>query len=388
MAFFRAASAEVEGSNDYRELLAGLVVLRLLDKWRSLNRDIESRGRDFEPVERAVAALDDGPMRDALHQLVVSIAEFVEGSADARFAMLVDYAWLLEHDARWDVAADVYLTAIEIGSKRQGLLPEYYGRASVCFRHLGQLDRAEAMLRHGLRVAAEIGDLFWSLLLRLCEGNLARHKGDLVEAGRVHEVVMAEADAKGLTFVSAQARHDRGHVAYYQKQFGLAADHFHTAMRLYADTELKMRALSDLALVIADMGHLDVARTAFSAVRHSDRMDVESRNIAALNLMWIATMARDRAQFETIRRELVDQRLTGRLLAHYHIIAGEGALAFDDPSAAQREFAEAVVEARANRAGVTLREAERLLAMPMAPASMPTILADIRSHIGDNLGLG
>jgi hypothetical protein len=199
---------------------------------------------------------------------------------------------------------------------------------------------------------------------------------------------MAEADAKGLTFVSAQARHDRGHVSFYQKQFGLAADHFHAAMRLYADPELKMLALSDLAMVIANMGHLDVARTAFSAVRHSDRVDVESRNVAALNLMWIATLARDRAQFETIRRELVDQRLTGRLLAHYHIIAGEGALAFDDPSAAQREFAEAVVAARANCEGLTLSEAERLLAMPIAPASMPDILADIRTHIGDNSGLG
>jgi hypothetical protein len=117
-------------------------------------------------------------------------------------------------------------------------------------------------------------------------------------------------------------------------------------------------------------------------------VDVESRNVAALNLMWIATLARDRAQFETIRRELVDQRLTGRLLAHYHIIAGEGALAFDDPSAAQREFAEAVVAARANCEGLTLSEAERLLAMPIAPASMPDILADIRTHIGDNSGLG
>jgi hypothetical protein len=158
-------------------------------------------------------------------------------------------------------------------------------------------------------------------------------------------------------------------------------------MRLHADPELKMRALQDLAITIADMGHLDVARTALSAVRRSDRMDVELRNTAALNLMVVATMARDRAQFEQLRRELADQRLTGRQLAWYHIIAGGGALAFDDPFAARREFAEAVVEARANGEGVTLSEAERLLAMTMAPANMPTILADIRTHIADNLGL-
>ncbi|HSY84098.1 MAG TPA: hypothetical protein VK807_20205 [Gemmatimonadaceae bacterium] len=387
MAFFRAASAEVEGSSDYRGLLAGLVVVRLLDKWRSRNRDPEARSREFEPVEQAVAALDDGPTREVLRHLIASIAEFVDGWDDTRVTRLVDYAQLLERDARWDAAADVYLTAIELASKRPGLLPEYYQRANVCFRTMGQLDRAEDMLRDGLRVAAEIGDLFWSLQLRHSAGNLARHKGDLTEAGRIHEVVMAEADANGLTAVSAEARHARGHVAYEQKQFGLAADYFHAAMRLHADPELKLRALQDLAITIADMGHLDVARTALSAVRRSDRMDVELRNTAALNLMQIATMARDRAQFEALRRELVDQRLTGRQLAWYHIIVGGGALAFDDPSTARREFAEAIVEARANREGVTLSEAERLLATPVAPASMPAILADIRTHIGDNPGL-
>jgi len=381
LAFFRAASAEVEGSHEYRGLVAGVVVLRLLDKWRSLTREPALRPVEFEPVERDVAALEDGALRNVLHRLVRSVAAFIDGSFDPRVAALLAYGQLLEHDARWDVAADVYLTAIELGSTNRSLLPLCFQRASTCFRKLGLLDRAQDLLLQGVRAAAEHGDEHLAYMLRITVAKLAIYKGNLPEAEEVLGALIVDTDASGSSF-RAEARHTLGQVAYELKQYGRAIEYFYAALRLHTDPVEQTRAMHDIAMTMGDMGHLDAARDILSTVRRSPHLPLEVRHAATLNLMLLAAMARDRAQFELLRLELVDERLEARFLAQYHIIAGQGALIFDDPSDARREFAQAVVTAREHSETLSLVEAERLLETPAVPASVPAILDDLRSRIG------
>lgn len=89
LAFFRAASAELEGSREYQALLAGVVVMRLLDKSCSRDGDHERWLRELTPVQQAVDALDDSPDRRALQSVVDAIATFA-GNADTRAERLIE----------------------------------------------------------------------------------------------------------------------------------------------------------------------------------------------------------------------------------------------------------------------------------------------------------
>jgi tetratricopeptide (TPR) repeat protein len=381
LAFFRAASTEVEGSSEYRGLLAGLVVLRLIDKCRSPARDPELQARESLPVQQAVDAMENGETQGALRELLDSLAALMQGFPEPCVEKLVSYGRLLERDARWDPAADVHLTAIELGNESRVLLPRCYQRAAICFRKLGQLGRVEDLLGEGQRIAAENGDEFWGLQIRLSVASLAMHKGELSEAEKVLEAITAAADASGSTMVAAQARHGLGIAAYEQKRYEGAVEYLHAAVRMYVDPSLKIGAMHDLALALADMGYLDVAKTVFSTTLQLPHLDLELRNHVTINLMHLAIVARDRAQFERLRRELTSERLNGTQLARYHIIVGQGCVAFDDLSAARREFAEAVVTAQAHGEGVALTNAKQLLATSAVPARLPIILDELLAGI-------
>jgi tetratricopeptide (TPR) repeat protein len=365
LAFFRAASAEVEGSNEYQTLLAGLLVLRLLDKWHSsIGADRELKFREFVAVKRAVEEIDDSPVRRILTDLVNTIRAFTDGSADTRVPKLIAYAELLENDSRWEPSADVYLTAIALtaapGRDRE-LLPLCYQRASICLRNVGQIDRASELLRDGQAVAGENNDQYWSLRLRTSTAKLEFYKGDLPAAERLLDAVIVDADAADQPILAAEARHDRGLVAYERNQDAIAAEYYYAALKAFVDPAMKLRAMHDLATVLADMGHLADARTVLSAVRNAPSMNLEMRHLATLNLMRIAVLAGEQVRFDQLRRELTDQPLNGRQQSHYHLIAGQGYLKFGELAKARHEFAEAIVVAHTHHVSKVVVEAEALL---------------------------
>lgn len=387
LAFFRAASAEREGSNEYRTLLAGLLVLRLLDKRRV-------QASELLPVRHAVDALDDGPVRRILSDLVDAIRAFADAAVDTRMAKLIAYAQLLEHDARYEVSADVFLCAIELPNADRELLPLCYQRAGICLRKIGDLERAAELIRTGLDIAHRDGDQFWWFKLRLSTAMLDFHRGDLPAAERQLETIIADADAARSVEAAAQARHERGLVAYNRNQDGVAIEYYYAAMKRYLDPELKLRAMHDLALALADLGHMQHARTVLSAVRNMARLNVEMRHFATLNLMRLAVLSGEQLRFDQLRRELADERMPGHQRAAYHMYVGQGYLKFGESAKARQEFAEALVLAQAHRVYKVLIEAEELLnATPeeRAPTwkdlsprpGLLAILDEIRSRVGE-----
>jgi tetratricopeptide (TPR) repeat protein len=381
MAFFRAASAETEGSMEYKTVLAGLLVLRLLDKWRSrIAGDRELKFQEFVAVKRAVESIADSPVRRILTELVNTISAFTDGSADTRVPKLIAYAQLLEHDARWDASADVYLTAIELITTDRELLPLCHQRASICLRNLGFLDRAAELLRDGLAIAIENNDQYWSLKMRMSTAKLEMCKGDLPTAERLLDAIIADADAGGVTTAAAEARHDRGFVAYTRNQDALAAEYYFAALKAFVDPVMKMRAMHDLATVLMDMGHVGEAKIVLSTVRHSSHMSVEMRALATLNLMRLAVSAGEQMLFDHLRRELADGTLTGQQRAHYHLFVGQGYLKFGEAAKARQEFAEAVVVAQANKIYKVVIEADALLSA--APEERGVAWQDASPHAG------
>jgi tetratricopeptide (TPR) repeat protein len=365
LAFFRAASAEAEGSVEYQTLLAGLVVLRLLDKWHSYaSTDRELKFREFLAVKRTVEAIPDGPVRRILADLVDTISAFSDGATDSRVVKLIAYAQLLENDGRYEPSADVFFSAVDLVSMRvqdRELLPLCYQRAGVCLRHLGWLDRAGESFRAGLAAAIENRDQHWTLKLRVSGAMLECRKGNLPEAERLLDAIIADADATGMMIAAAEARHDRGVVAYTRNQDALAVQYYYLAMKAYVDPLVKLRAMHDLAIALVDMGHLECARTVLSAIRNSAREHVEIRDYATLNLMRVAVLTSEQVKFDQLRRDLAGARMTSQQLAHYHVFAGQGYLKFGEPARAREEFAEALVVAEKYRVYKIVMQADELL---------------------------
>jgi hypothetical protein len=132
-------------------------------------------------------------------------------------------------------------------------------------------------------------------------------------------------------------------------------------MKSFVDPEKKLRAMHDLATALADLGHLDYARTVLSAIRTSTHSHGDVVNSAALNLMRVAVLAGEQVKFDQLRRELADKRLPGHQRAHYHVFVGQGYLKFGEPARARDEFAQALTVAQAHRVYKVLIDADELL---------------------------
>ena len=159
-AFFTAASEYQEGSHEYRALLAGLLVLRLLDKWREPSgataEENEARIALFVPVKNAVEAIAETPIKRVLANLIEAISAFSYGGPDGRLRQVIAYARFLEQEKHWEPAADVDATAIELinaTGKNADLLSMCYDRRAYCLRQAGQRVRAHELLATGIEIA-------------------------------------------------------------------------------------------------------------------------------------------------------------------------------------------------------------------------------------------
>jgi tetratricopeptide (TPR) repeat protein len=159
-AFFAAASEHKEGSHEYRQLLAGLLVLRLLDKWPKPSdatpEENEVRIALFVPVKNAVEAIEESPVKRVLANLIEAISTFSYGGRDGRLKQLIVYAQFLEREKRWEPAADVYGTAVDLinaTGQNSDLVLMCYDRSAYCLREAGQRVHPHELLSTGIEIA-------------------------------------------------------------------------------------------------------------------------------------------------------------------------------------------------------------------------------------------
>jgi tetratricopeptide (TPR) repeat protein len=374
LAFFRAASKAGEGSDEYRMLLAGLLVLRLIDKLSAREESEQTfRFQEFIAVKREIESLSEGPAKRLLSELLSTVTAFVEGTADSRAPKMIAYAEFLEEDLQWAPAADAYLAAMAIiraQSVNEDLLPLCCSRAGYCFRETGELERAEELYRDGFQVATDLADEYWAFRLRISIAMLALHKGDLPSAELQLDRIIADATSAGAVDALARAQHNRGMVAEQRRQFERAAAYFYAAVNLYTEERQKQRALVDVAMALSSLGHLEYARKVYLAARKPES-GAEIYALAGVNLMRIAVLAGDRDAFETLRTELAHEAMSGRVRAHYHLFAGEGFRRYGQTGLARASFEAAITTAKAYGVYKLVIEAEEMLNSKEARRPIP-----------------
>lgn len=360
-AFFVAASQVTDQSAQYAELTAGLMVLRLLDKWRDRRSDgLKLPLKEFNAVRRLIRNLDEGPTHGVLNELLNAISDL---SGD-RVTGVRMYAQLLEREGQWGPAADAYHTAIEliaVERRQRHELPLCYQRAGYCHREMGALDKAADLFRKGKDIATNRKDIEWQLRLRISETHLELDRGNIPSAERQLDEIVASAEEAKLPTVVARAKHDRGHVSYTRQQYAHAAQLFFDAIEMYEEPALKVRAMHDLATVLGDLGYTTYSERILRIVRRSALQGSVVRTMAGLNLLRLAVLGRSENQFSALSAELAAETMPARLRARFHVIVGEGLRAFDDPEGARAHFNEAVSLAQTHQLNQLLIETEETL---------------------------
>lgn len=390
--FFKRLGELKGDSPRQRAIKAGLLALRLVDRWltKAGSSDRRPTFREFVLVRRAIDAVSDERMHDVLYKLTDVLREFAAGETGSIPTMLFGYGLLLETMGEWAIAVDVYETAchyVTDDNDRRGL-PLVYGRLAFCHRQLGQLDQAAVAYERGRAFARAAGDKAAELRLRNGEGFLALHRGNIEKASAIFDAVMRDTREGGYRDAFARASHDRGHVALMQDADEQAAHYFSTAFGAYAEPAQRERALADLAYVLSRLGAREAARDAL-LITEATAVERETRANAAINLLRLAAEDGDEIGFELHRRAVGDPtKLPARLQAemHWRLADGYGLLGLAARSvehyrimgeiAGEHRLNEYTYIAEAGRRG--LRSLSRRPAP--VPASLTAVVDDLRAR--------
>jgi tetratricopeptide (TPR) repeat protein len=353
------ADTDMASSPRWQALCAGFTTLRLVDVWAAEGH-VDPRA--FQATSAAVAALPGtSTARGLLAAIAAAVGTPYVASGPSPYIPLLAYGRLLEYDADWALAIDAYSVVIEHGpaGRAADLLPDAYHRSGYCRRMLGDLAGASADFTTGRKVAREQGNSAADLQLRLSEANVIAHRGNLPEAARALEQLVADAAAAGARQVVAAARHDSGIVAHAQGEFERAALLCYGAAQSYDDPRQRARALSDLAACSAALGHLELARQVNEIV-YTTASTRELRWAAAINLLEMAAADGREQVFEAYRSALEAEPLPVMLAANYHLFTGRGHVRFGRSRLARQEFGRALgisMDAALNQIGILADQA-------------------------------
>jgi tetratricopeptide (TPR) repeat protein len=345
MAYFRAlADAPSEQSSGWRCTLAGLVAMRLIDAWATED-PLPDAG--LRALERAINMMDvDSLERGPLRALGEALIAEQRGRTDAGESRVLlrtrEYAESLWHAAEWVLASDACRTIIRNArtTSEREIVPLTYDRLGHCLLARGRQEAAIGAFQTGRSFATTHGDFRSDLFLRISEASVERQRGSYLAAECILDEVIAEATFATLPDLRARATHDRGVTAYERGDNVRALTLYFRALEEYGTQTGADRVLADIAIAVLKFGYHDIARHVLR-ILEKDSIEHVQQWTATLNLMRLATLEGDESLFDGYRRSLTRVRLPVRLQAHYHLLAAQGWLRFDQPLMARRELGRA-----------------------------------------------
>jgi len=399
-------------STDWLAARAGLLVLRYVDAWgsgewlpvqllaeRSAVADAICEipaGNQFRSLlavllertstEWAVGGGDEPP-----HPLVTSIRRAA--------APLLAYAHALQFSSQWALAADVYFMVWEACAAYGTQTPRGMAdaesattaalRLGACYRTLGDAEKAAEAYAAAMIVARDRGDVRTTLQARLGEAKLIQERGNLPLADERIAEIIRDATTAQLQDVRAWAFHDRSAVAYHRQRYREAVEWGFEAWAIERSPLERERVLCDLASALFGAGYRGLARVAHQLAA-ATAQEPQIRWIATINLIEIATLDRDAAEFDQCRQALLGVTLPPDLAAsfHYYVALGDNAFGRTVRAISQLERAIAVAEQhglgeiviKAEAAMVEMRAGQMTRPAPRT-APVPAELA----HISDAL---
>ncbi len=389
--FFEAlAELESESCPEWRRLTAALLSLRLLEQWRQsaiapLTSGPSALHTQVAAVRQAIDTIEGvDSSRGILSSLLSAILGSRPGNTVTIRPRLMAFGRVLELDARWTLAADVYETVVQLCGTTMDKadvaeVTTAYMRLGECRRQLAQWDAAHDAYSAAVDHAALIGDRAMMIRNRCYVGAVMGERGNLPAAEIALRAAEMEAEREAIAEVRGIARHSRSAIAFLRRDFEASAQLAYAALEDLREPLARDRALGDVAGALAELGARSAARDAFLVVA-ATAQEAFLRQLALINLMELAALDRREPIFEQYRRDLSTERLPARLAGYYHLYAGAGALTFGRLETARSEIDQALLIAtgagisqlvfQAEAALADLTRSQRALTPPVAEATL------------------
>jgi len=372
------SGAAIEQEPAWRVTMAGVVSMRLVDRWANSRSPAAPAPslEEIEAVQRAILACEPGAITNILTGIVLAVTRWWGRRSPVVLTSVLAYARLLDGDdqQQWKLAEDVYSTFLAHARTPDEfeLVPNACVRLGRARRHLGRLADASAAYEMAVDAAIAAADAYNGLLGRIGAASVVRLRGDLPAAEALLDGIVNDARAMSNQHPAyfetlARALHERAYVAYEREQFECALTYLHEAMRAYTDDRQRDRSLHDIAQVLVDLGHRDAGRDALLVLRATGSSP-QQRWEATINLIELAAGDGDETFFDRLAHELGAVKvLPPYLAAHYHLQLGDGYRRFGRAVPARNALARAIHIAEQHRFNRILIMAEQLSAAPVLP---------------------
>jgi tetratricopeptide (TPR) repeat protein len=325
--FFQELSQLREDAPAWHELTAGLVVLRLVDRWLEIGAPVVADdGWGLASVRSAVLEIDGGrPVRHVLDSMLDAMVRSERVDTRIVTPRLMAYAQALDFDARWNLSIDVYQTVLDYcdPAEDQDVLTTAYLQMAVAHRMLGDLDLARDYYARAGEVGESVGNLVGVLRAEIGFAKIAIARGNFPQAQQLLDSVIARSTEAGLSTVRSFALHDRSGIAHTTGDYELAIRFAYRALQDAGSPRDRDRIMADMAAAFKDLGLRTAARDGYLIIVASAQ-EQYLRWIAGLNLMEIAAMDGSETIFEAYRRDFSPMGLPPVMLVHYHYAAGQG----------------------------------------------------------------
>ena len=325
LSFFEAIAASDEGDAEWHAATAGLVVLRLVDAWIEDGPHVAAP--DGWALRSVRATIDELKSREKLKAILSGIVDTVETSALYSPAVLAPrlmaYGQLLEYDARWSLAADVYTTIIAHTHPVQeaDIATQVHLRLGICLRQLGDLRGSLAAYEAAGEIARAANDMVGVLRARIGEAKAAIARGNMPYARQILDETISSAAEHRLDAVRSLALHDRSDIAFHAGEYELAIRLAYEALATTDSARGRDRILGDIAASFYQLGVHTAARDAYMILAATGQEQYQ-RWTATLNLMEIAAADGDELLFEQYRRSIDVRALPPQQQAMYWLQGG------------------------------------------------------------------
>jgi tetratricopeptide (TPR) repeat protein len=276
---------------------------------------------------------------------------------------LLAYSNWLEQELQLAQALDVVETArgLDDGTAATEQIAALLQRGRV-LRLLGRLEEARASYDQGRAKAVAAGDSHSALLGRIGNAIVTRQLGNLSASEKLLRQILLDAEAAADIDAQARAHHDLGAALGYQQRAAEAIPHYYRAFELYEGHDPRLRALSDVAQALKQLGYHEAAHNAFLSVLSlgpSAQVAVRTK----LELLEVSARKADRMAFHRWRRAIVDAgELPPQTQIEFDLGLALGYGTFGQPAKAEQCLMHAVRLAEQHHLNEQLFRAENALA--------------------------
>jgi hypothetical protein len=336
---------------EWRAVLAGFLVLRLIDAW--LDDDGHLVPRDsagLHAVQEALAGMRDKDReRPILCELVDMVIQSEHSGVQSIASQMFNYGQILHFTNQWGLALDVFASLLSHALAVQDQLTSIWAaiRLGLVLNQLGQMDSSQDAYTLASQWALSTNRLdLYCIAYRGIALNYM-YLGHCNEAERIIDTTIVEAEAHGLTDILAAGLHTKSALEVSRGHYGAAIQLGETALTYMDRPEVKDRLLVNLGGAFVGSGDHIIAKKILSSVVQRTEED-QTRQRALINLLEIAAKDRDRVAFDRRRCELHGTLVLPDLQAHYHLYLGKGHHIFENPIAARDAWQDAYTIAMAH----------------------------------------